>query len=92
MYYKVIRVVSKPKLLFVSEKDSRLVKILERLYKVDTYESLSSELNRYYGIVLNDINANNLKDNDINKIDEFVTEGNGMLVIGGKNSYNLWFC
>src|SRR3989338_10246865 len=62
------------------------------------------DMNKYYAAVINDIpiaeiegsvsegntnNANNEDDRkNVDKLIEFVTDGNGLLVVGGKNSFD----
>ncbi len=88
VYYKTITVYPKPKILFVSEVSSPLHQLYFPLYDVDLVDNLDTGLDKYYAVILNNIDANQLSDDDVDKLEEYVSDGNGLLVIGGKNSYD----
>ena len=87
-YLKTVQILPKPKALLVSEAESPLSEILEQNYNLDTLNYIPDDLSTYYAIMLNDlpIAKINPKFNDLN---DYVTEGDGLIVIGGKNSYDL---
>jgi uncharacterized membrane protein len=87
VFYKTIKVVPKPRILFVSDKESPMRTLLNELYVVDGLSSVPADLKDYYAIAINDIPADNLKD-ATDRINEFVSDGNGMVVMGGKNSFD----
>lgn len=87
IFYKTIKVVPKPRILFVTEKESPMKTLLSELYKVDAVSSIPSNLDDYYAIAINDLPADTVNPMT-EKINEFVTDGNGMVVLGGKNSYD----
>ncbi|MEM2916162.1 MAG: VWA domain-containing protein [Candidatus Woesearchaeota archaeon] len=87
IFYKTVKVVPKPRILFVSEKESPLKTLLSQLYVVDSLSTVPSNLKDYYAIAINDLNADKLKEAS-DRINEFVSDGNGMVVIGGKNSFD----
>lgn len=86
IFYKTVRVVPQPKLLFLSEKSSPMLRLLEELYVVDNAGTLPQNLDEYYGVVINDIPANTL-DTHTDNLNDYIAEGNGMIVFGGENSY-----
>jgi len=86
VFYKTVRVVPKPKILFYTEKGSPSETLLKQLYVVDTATSLPSSLKDYYAVIINDINADKL-DQVTDVLNDFVADGNGMVVFGGENSY-----
>ncbi|MBU0758013.1 MAG: VWA domain-containing protein, partial [Nanoarchaeota archaeon] len=88
VFYKRVQVVDKPKILILSKKESKLSELLEKLYDVDRRDYLPDSLDEYYGIIVEDIDANDLFEKDINKIEEFLDDENGLFVTGGKNSYD----
>ena len=85
-FSKSITVEEKPSVLFVSKKRSPLTQILNNLYFTTTVSSMEGQnLNDYSAVILNDIPE---KDVDAKKLREYVTEGNGLVVFGGKDSYD----
>lgn len=87
IFYKTVKVVPKPRILFLSEKASPLQTLLTELYKVDTVSSVPGNLKDYYAIAVNDMPADKLND-ATERITEFVSDGNGLVVLGGKNSFD----
>ncbi len=85
-YYKTIRVVPQPKVLLLSEKSSPLETFLKQLYVVDTRTAMPSSLSDYYALVVNDLPASKI-DPSTDAINDFVADGNGMVVFGGEKSY-----
>ena len=83
IFYKTVHVKEKPKILFYTEKSSPILTILDDLYSVDT-ANLDKGLEDYYAIVINDINANKM-DGYADRISEYLMDGEGLGVIGGKN-------
>ena len=105
VYYKTVRVIKKPRILYYSKSASPMYELLTQVYDVDLTSSLAGvDFNKYYAAVINDIpildiegsvsegnknNANNEDDRkNVDKLIEFVTDGNGLLVVGGKNSFD----
>jgi len=87
VYYKTIKVVNRPKILFVSEKSSPLLSDLEKIYDVSSVSSIPSDLSPYFMAVFNDMPISKIEPHyDI--IESYVSDGNGLLVIGGQNSYD----
>ena len=86
VFYKTVKVVPQPKILLYSEKSSPMETLLKQLYVVDVSSSLPQNLQDYYAIVINDINADQL-DPVTDVMNDFVADGNGMVVFGGENSY-----
>ncbi|MEM3126655.1 MAG: VWA domain-containing protein, partial [Candidatus Woesearchaeota archaeon] len=88
-FYRTIKVVPKPKLLMLSEKESPLRSLLANLYDIAVATSLPDdlELKRYSAIILNDVPAKSL-DKEFAKINEYVADGNGLVAVGGYNSFD----
>ncbi|RJQ22780.1 VWA domain-containing protein [Candidatus Woesearchaeota archaeon] len=86
VYYKTTRVVPKPRILLLSEKNTPLETFLKQLFAVDTATSLPSDLKPYYTIVTNDLPASKL-DPVADIISDFTGDGNGLVAFGGENSY-----
>ncbi len=87
-FYKMIKVVPKPKVLLYSEKTTDLQTLLSPMYELEATESLPSNLDKYNSIIINDISATTMKPH-IPELTNFVAEGNGMVVVGGPNSYDM---
>ncbi|MCP3682474.1 MAG: VWA domain-containing protein [bacterium] len=85
VFRKVVKVEPKPKVLFVSKKDSHLQGTLAKLYDLRAAQSVPAYVNPYSAIILNDIPAYEVP---VTLMTEFVTDGNGLFVIGGRNSFN----
>jgi uncharacterized membrane protein len=89
VFYKTTHVIPKPKVLFVTEAHSALKKVLDELYEVTQTISVPTdkdELDKYYAVVLNDLPIDRLR--KIDALSDFVIEGNGLLVVGGYNSFD----
>ena len=87
VYYKTIKVVKKPKIMFYTQRDAPILGILTKLYDVTITNELTSIDPAYLGLVLNDI-PKELVESKVGMIKEFVSEGNGLFVIGGENSFD----
>jgi uncharacterized membrane protein len=87
MFFKTVKVVPQPKVLLLSEKSSPMETLLKQLYVVDTAASLPSKLNDYYAVVVNDLPADHI-DSSTDILNDFVADGNGMVVFGGENSFD----
>jgi hypothetical protein len=87
IFYKTVEVLDKPNLLFVSVKESPLLKILNELYNVEKKQMLPDSLDKYHAVILNDMPG--LVNSDVDLLSSFVIDGNGLLVLGGETSYNF---
>jgi len=90
VYYKSIKSVEKPKILFVSEKTSPMLGSLSNIYGIVSSESIESNLDDYYAVILNDLSGDSISDH-LEDLTAYVADGNGLVVIGGKNSYDKGF-
>ncbi len=86
IYYKSVKVLKRPKVLFVSEKSSLFLKDLEEIYDIVSLSSIPNDLSPFLAIVLNDIHLNKIEPH-YEKIEKFVSDGNGLLVVGGEKSF-----
>lgn len=85
VFYKTVRVVEKPTILYVSPGDYPFREYLGEVYDVDTASSVPADLSPYHAVVLQDVAAGSVGDTDA--LQEFVIDGNGLLVVGGRNSF-----
>lgn len=80
-----VRVVEQPRILYVSRGDYPLRDYLGDLYDVETAESVPADLDPYYAVVVQDLRAEDV--GDVSALQEFVIDGNGLMVVGGRNSF-----
>lgn len=86
-YYKVVEVIENPKILYISEKRDPIEFLINKIYNADYLKSaknLGNDLEQYYAIIMNDLNT--LPEN-LTKLQNFLSQGNGLVVIGGENSF-----
>ncbi len=88
VYYKTITVYPKPRILFISDSNSPLHQLYSPFYDIDLVDDLDNDLEDYYAVILNNIDSISFDDEDIDKLEEYVGDGNGLFVVGGKNSYD----
>ncbi len=88
VYYKTVEVVDKPSVLIItSNVTSPLTKVLARLYNLDIKNSLDTDYSPFTCVFLDNIPASRLDRNRVNDLRDYVLKGNGLVVVGGKNSY-----
>ncbi len=88
VFYKTVSVYKKLKILLISENGSPIENLYSPFYNLDIRSTLPNNLNEYYAIILNNVNAAKLSNDNINRLEEFVSDGNGLFVIGGKDSFD----
>ncbi|MDO9516805.1 MAG: hypothetical protein Q7J10_02035 [Methanosarcinaceae archaeon] len=88
VFYKSIYAVPKPKIhLITDDTTSRLAEILFDLYDVSTTGELS-DIDDKKVVVFDNKNIKSLSENDVKKLKKYVTDGNGLVVVGGERSYD----
>ena len=91
-YYKALYVVPKPKLwLITDEPDSPLAEILSELYAV-TIENKFPGIEKIKDskvLVLDNQFIDSLTEAQVKDIKKYVSEGNGLIVVGGEKAYDL---
>lgn len=88
VYYKNVRVVPKPDILFWSKDDSPALILFEQLYKVASTTELPSDLSSYHSVIINNLNVQEISEDAVDRLSEFVSDGNGLFVIGGDDSFD----
>jgi uncharacterized membrane protein len=86
IFYKTIKVVPKPKILYFSKKDTPMIQLLEQLYDVTETDSLEGDFSEFTAIVVDDISALDMN-HYISSLTDFVANGDGLFSIGGTSSY-----
>ncbi|MBI2574456.1 VWA domain-containing protein [Candidatus Woesearchaeota archaeon] len=84
-FIKTVKVQPKPKVLLVTEKNSPAAQIFTSIYDVKTASALPEDIEGYAAVIINDIKAEKLP---LDTLSNYVLEGNGLFVIGGKNSFD----
>lgn len=85
---KTVEVVERPQILVISKNsNSPLIRVLEKNYKVLVSKKLEEGFQSYDIVVLDDQNIDELSDNIVNSLSNYLNSGNGMVVIGGENSF-----
>jgi uncharacterized membrane protein len=89
VFHKTVKAVAKPKVLYWSEKnDPPMQQLYSQVYDVTRTGDLPSDISNYYAIVVDDIPGSGMSNSQVQTLNEFVTDGGGLLVIGGPNSYD----
>ncbi|MFH1315952.1 MAG: vWA domain-containing protein [Candidatus Woesearchaeota archaeon] len=88
IYYKTVHVVQKPKLLLVTKESSPLKTILSELYDITVTQDVQGNLENYHMVVIDDISEEQLN-SKVNALKEYIDDGNGLLMIGGKNTFEF---
>ncbi len=87
IYYMSVKVVPRPKILYLSERTSALEKKLDDIYSVDVRDSLPSDLSTYMSLIFDDIRASKINPY-MDLLSDYVSNGNGLIFIGGENSFD----
>jgi uncharacterized membrane protein len=87
IFHKSLHVLPKPSILYVTEKDPRLVNLLNPVYEIEKKTVIPSNLESYASIIIDDINEKVL-DSKTELLSDYVIEGGGLFVIGGENSFD----
>jgi len=89
VFYKSVKALPRPKLLYVTEKDGPLQEALEKVYDVTVENEIPSQPGLYDAVILNDININKISNSKVDLLSDYTSEkGNGLLVVGGENSFD----
>lgn len=88
VYFKSVRVVKKPNVLFWSGSDSPALVLFEQMYKVDSIGQLPSDLSGYHAVVIDNLNRDIISEDAVDRLSEFVADGNGLFVIGGDDAFD----
>ncbi|MFC1704737.1 VWA domain-containing protein [Nanoarchaeota archaeon] len=87
IFYKAVKVVPRPRILYVTQKSSPLLSILDTIYEVHTDSVIPNDLN-YDGVIINDL-PNEYLGHRTDLLSDYTSEkGNGLLVVGGGSSFD----
>ncbi|MDI9395681.1 MAG: VWA domain-containing protein [Euryarchaeota archaeon] len=91
-FFKSIYVIPKPKVTLVtSEKDSPLAKVLSNLYEVSVANGYpgAANITDSKALVLDNQHINSFSEAQIKEIKNYVSNGGGLIVVGGDRAYNF---
>ena len=83
--YHSVRVVEQPEVLYVGGS-TPLRSYLGALYDLETADNVPGNLTEYYAVVVQDRPADRV--GNVSALQEFVIEGGGLVVGGGRNSFD----
>jgi hypothetical protein len=84
-FRKTVRAVDRPTVLYVAERSYPFESYLREVYDVERRSSVPEDLSPYYAVVMQDMPAGRV--GDVDALQEFVIDGNGLLVVGGPKSF-----
>ncbi len=88
IFYKTIKAVPKPNLFYLTDKSiTPLSELLSQVYNIDLSPTLPADLSKYHAIILDNQPASKLNI-DFDSYSTFVSDGGGLLVVGGTNSFD----
>jgi uncharacterized membrane protein len=89
IYYKSVKSLPRPKVLYISENEGPLQKSLESVYEVTSESSIPEDFASYDAVVLNNLNINKISDASVDRFANYLAEkGKGLIVVGGDNSFD----
>ena len=86
-FYKTVKVVEKPKIFFWTKESSPLMLLYDQIFVTESGGSIPEDLSSFYSVVVNNANKNEISEGDIDRLTDFISDGNGMFVVGGKNAF-----
>ena len=86
-YYKSVKIVQRPKVLYVTEKKSPLAQELDKIYELDARSDLPNDLSDYMAVIFNDIRASKISPS-MDTLSGYVSDGNGLIFVGGESSFD----
>lgn len=88
VFTRTVTATSKPRVLYVSQRQSGLDEIITTLYDADVRRSIPSDLSAYYAVILHDLPRATIRGSE-QQLTSYAAQGNGVLVAGGENSYDF---
>ncbi|MBI4439530.1 VWA domain-containing protein [Candidatus Woesearchaeota archaeon] len=86
VFYKTVKVVPRPRLLYITKKDSPFLKNLQSIYDVKAEDKVPERIEGFSAVVLNNLEAAEIEPR-FSTLSDYVSEGNGLVVIGGDKSF-----
>lgn len=86
-YTQTVTATSKPRVLYVTRKQSGLQELVTELYSADVQATIPQDLDDYYAVIINDAPLSTIRGSQ-QELTSYAAQGNGLLVAGGENSYD----
>jgi len=86
-YYMTVKTVPKPKILFVSRKESPMKEGLSNIYEMTVVSKLPGNIEKYQAIIFNDISHIEIE-NKVDDLTGYLLDGAGIIFIGGGYSFD----
>lgn len=86
VWYQVVEVVEKPKILSLSYRSSPFDRILPERYDVTRLQQLPSDLSPYFAVLVNDV-MHDLSEENALVLEKYTDDGEGLILWGGLNSF-----
>lgn len=87
VFYKTVKAVPKPKILFLNDGFSPMEEGLDFIYDIKSMSSLPADISDYSAIVINDMPYSSLSSR-IEDLTGFLLDGGGIVFIGGRHSFD----
>ncbi|WP_276258481.1 VWA domain-containing protein [Haloglomus litoreum] len=81
-----VRVVPKPRVLYVARNEYPLEGLLDRLYNVTSRPEVPDDLDPYQAVVLQDLPADEA--GNVTALQRAVIDGTGLVAVGGRSAYD----
>ena len=88
VYYKSINILPKPKILLVSKTPAVIQAALANLYDITSAAEIPEDIKSYSAIIIDNLPIADLSIRKTDILVNFVTDGNGLFVIGGDKAYD----
>jgi len=86
VFYKSVKIVPRPKVLYVTDKSSPLAAELNKIYELDSKNNIPADISNYMAVIINDLRIAKLV-SSVSMLSDHVSDGNGLVFIGGENSF-----
>lgn len=87
IFYKTVKVVPKPKVLLLGN-GTEIIQLFDPLYDMKRADDLNLDLKPYTAVIVDNKDADDIN-NYSDALSQYVSDGNGLFVIGGRNSYDF---
>lgn len=86
VWYQVVEVVEKPRILSLSYRSSPFDRILPERYDMTRAQQLPSDLSPYFAVLVNDV-MHDLSEENARALEKYTDDGEGLILWGGLNSF-----